>query len=109
MKPLKIKKIAVQAKSRALKATWTLEAVQDTQSYYDINVEAELSKILQEEIDKEFLKTLNWVKVPVRNWQKVDDDWCKRYIKGKYKSFGNFWMFECEKDAHFFMLKWGTI
>lgn len=109
MKPLKIEKIAVQAKSRTLKATYTMEAVQDLQNDHSIDIEKELSKILQEEIDKEFLETLNWIRVPVKKWEQVDDEWCKRYIKGKYKSFSNFWMFELEKDAHFFMLKWGTV
>jgi len=108
MKPLKIEKIAVQAKSRALKATCTTEVVQDLQDI-SIDIEKELSKILQKEIDREFLETLNWVRVSVENWEKVDNDWCKQYIKGKYKSFGNFWMFEKEKDAQFFMIKWGTV
>jgi hypothetical protein len=107
MKPLKIEKIEVQAKSRVLKATWTIEDVQDLQYDQSVDIEKELSKILQEEIDKEFLETLNWIRVSVKNWKEVDDDWCKQYIKGKYRSFSNFWMFEQEKDAHFFMLKWG--
>jgi hypothetical protein len=110
--PIKIEKIAVQAKSRALKATWTIEAAQDLEIDHNLDIEAELEKILAEEIRREQLKEmcerLLWTKVTVKNWQQIGNDWCKKYIKHKYQCLGNYWYFENEKDAHYFLLKWGS-
>jgi len=39
-----------------LKMTWTPEMAQDLMAYYTIDAEAELTRILEEEILKEFLK-----------------------------------------------------
>lgn len=112
MKPLKIEKTVVEAKSRALKATWTIEAVQDLKHSHNIDLEDELSKMLAEEIRREQLKEmcerLSWTRVTVNNWQQIGTDWCEKYIKHRYQALGNYWYFEDERDAHFFMLKWGT-
>lgn len=112
MKPLKIEKTVVEAKTRALKATWTVEVAQDFKSEHNIDIEDELSKILAEEIRREQLKEmcerLSWTRVTVINWRQIGDDWCKKYIKNRYQALGNYWYFEDERDAHFFMLKWGT-
>lgn len=104
MKPLNIQKTVVQAKSRTLKATWTMETADEAFTA----VENEIRKILQAEIDREVLETLGWITVSVVNWEKVSNEWCKRYIKGKYKCFGVHWMFENERDATFFTLKWNS-
>lgn len=43
---------------RRLKGTWSVEAMEDINSIYAMDLEEELSKALQEEIDKELLKNL---------------------------------------------------
>jgi hypothetical protein len=110
MKPFKVEKIAVQAKSRALKATWTVEAVQDLKVNHDIDLENELADMLAEEIHREQIKALckqlGWTEVLTRNTA-VDTEWCEKYIKHRYHNTGSSWFFEDERDAHFFMLKWG--
>jgi hypothetical protein len=108
MKPLDIQKIAVQAKSRTLKASWTMETADEAFAAHGLDVEDEIRKILQAEIDREILETLGWTKVTVVAWDLVDDAWCKKYIKGKYKCFGVHWMFEDDRDATFFTLKWNS-
>jgi hypothetical protein len=106
----KIEKIVVEAKSRALKATWTIEAAQDLKSNHGVDLEAELSKMLAEEIRREQIKEmcerLSWTRVTVNNWQQIGSDWCKKYIKHKYQNLGNTWYFEDERDATYFSLTW---
>jgi hypothetical protein len=108
MKPIKIEKIAVEAKSRKLSATWTSEVPQAT--YIASEISEELAKILQQEIDKEIMMDLlvaqGWTKVTVDKKKTVDKDWCNICIKKKYQSFGNNWYFEDENDANFFALAW---
>lgn len=105
---MKIEKTFVEAKSRTLTATYTLEEIQDL----TVEMEGDLAKILQEEIDNEFMSALldsqGWTKITVKRWSNIDTEWCKKYIKGNYKCFGHYWHFEDEKDANFFILKWGT-
>ncbi len=108
MKPLKIEKTVVEAKTRTLKATWTVEAADEVLASYGLDLEKELKRFLQDEIDREILETLGWIRVTVENWERVDQEWCKRYIKGKYRSFTNFWLFEKQEDANFFTLKWSS-
>lgn len=112
MKPLKIEKTVVEAKSRALKATWTVEIAQDLKSEHNIDIEDELAKMLAEEIRREQLKEmcerLLWTQVTVDNWQQIGNDWCEKYIKHRYQALGNYWYFEDERDAMFFTLKWSS-
>ena len=62
---LSIEKVTVEAKSRALKAGYTLELAQDLKAIHGLNAEDELSNILQTEIlaeiNREFIRTLNFV------------------------------------------------
>lgn len=110
MKPFSVEKTVVEAKSRTLKATWTIETVQDLKTDHNIDLEAELSKILAEEIRREQIKEmcerLSWTRVTVNNWQQIGSDWCKKYIKHKYQALGNYWYFEDERDATYFSLTW---
>lgn len=110
---MKVTKTEVNAKSRTLKATWTAETMQDLKTNYNADVEAELSKLLAEEIRREQLKEmcerLSWTKIIVKDFNKISNDWCKKYIKQKYQNLGNEWYFENERDAHYFMLKWVTV
>lgn len=112
MTPFRIEKTVVLAKSRTLKASWTVEAAQDLKSSHNVDIEDELSKILAEEIRREQLKEmcerLSWTRVIVKNWQQIGADWCEKYIKHKYQHLGNTWYFEDSKDANFFSLTWSS-
>jgi hypothetical protein len=106
---MKATKTIVQAKTRSLCAEWTVEAPQDISG----EISDELAKILQQEIDNEIMSRMResqgWTKVTVKRWKNINNEWCKKYIKHKYNCFGHYWYFENEQDAHFFMLKWGTV
>lgn len=113
VKPFNIEKTVVQAKSRTLKATWTTEVVPDLTDATDYS---EIAKILQEEIDKEVIraaavelvKSQGWTAVTVKKTTSVDKEWCSLYIKNEYRRVDNYWYFKDQKDAHFFLLKWGS-
>lgn len=53
-----LKSYPIAGKVRKLKATWSVELEQDLQNYHNIDMSKELSKIIQEEIDREVLATL---------------------------------------------------
>jgi hypothetical protein len=112
VKPFKIEKIEIQAKSRVLKATWTSEVVDNLVADHAIDLEKEIAKILQAEIDKEILielcKTQGWIEVKIDIKVSVDKDWCAQHIKKKYKNLNNFWYFEDSRDAEFFILRWSS-
>lgn len=112
MIPFKIEKTVLQAKSRTLKATWTVEAVQDLKDNHNIDLEKEIARVLQEEIDREIIvelcKSQGWTEVKISVKVSVDKDWCKQHIKKQYKNFNNFWYFEDSRDAEFFVLRWSS-
>jgi hypothetical protein len=58
-----IEKVSVEAKSRALKAEYTMELAQDLKAIHGLDAEAELSNILQSEIlveiNREVIRTIN--------------------------------------------------
>lgn len=94
-----------------LKTTWTVSLEQDVP---DISEEA--VKILQEEIDWEvlcsFLKEVGWSEVKLE-WPRMTEslaheikEWSKANLKGHYKGRGRTWIFEKEKDASMFILRW---
>lgn len=105
---MKIEKIEVKAKTRQLKATFTVnhQVIEDNQ------FNEELEKLLQEEIDREILINLkrsqDWHEVRVKQFNDINKEWCKKYIKNPYACLGHYWFFEDERDAHFFLLKWGS-
>jgi hypothetical protein len=59
---LKVESEVIQAKTRKLKAVWTMEAQEDVRQWHGIDAAQELSDILAEEIsaeiDEEILKDL---------------------------------------------------
>lgn len=78
----------------------------------------EAAKMLQEEIDWKVLCDLlietGWTKVSIKwiytsiNSSKahIISQWCKNNLIGHYKGRGDTWLFEHEKDAILFTLKW---
>ena len=101
---MNIIKNQINVKPRMISDKWTLD--------YGINIDKEVTKILQEQIDWEILvKTLvasgGWHKVILSKFDRLEvDAWCKEHICGKYESRGSTWVFKEEKDYILFLLRW---
>jgi hypothetical protein len=75
----------------------------------------DLGKQLAHEMDQHvligFMLELGWHEVivdPWKNpWQSEIEDWVKQTVQGHTMNSGNRWVFEDEKDATMFALKWG--
>ncbi len=76
----------------------------------------ETAKLMQEEIDWkvlcDFLVEQGWTKVYIK-WGNMSasqshyiKEWCSHTLMGHYKCRSNTWLFENEKDAIIFTLKW---
>jgi len=76
----------------------------------------ESAKLMQEEIDWQILCSLlvetGWTKVYI-NWSNMSaskshyiKEWCRNTLTGHYKGRSGTWLFENEKDAIIFTLKW---
>ena len=71
-------------------------------------------KRMADEIDFEILTgmlcELGWRKVILRPMTLKDgieiDDWTAKHVKGNFETMGLVWVFEDEKDANWFKLKW---
>lgn len=74
------------------------------------------SRRISEEVDWKIicytLTEVGWIKIKT-SWSclSVEDaynlkEWCAANIKGHYKARGNTWLFEREKDATMFILRW---
>lgn len=77
---------------------------------------AEMSRQIQEEIDWEILcelmKMSGWTQIKT-SWEMKSLEemyelktWCESSLKGHRKGRGNTWLFELEKDAAKFALRW---
>lgn len=101
-----IEKISVTAKSRALKAEYTMELAQDLRAVHGLDAEQELSNILSAEIlaeiNREVVRTINYS--AVAGAQKntttagtfdLDTDSNGRWMVEKFKGL----MFQIERDA----------
>jgi hypothetical protein len=102
-----IEKILVEAKSRALKAEYTLELAQDLKSIHGLNAEAELANILSSEIlaeiNREVIRTIYKVaeagaqnNVATGGQFDLDIDSNGRWSVEKFKGL----LFQIERDAN---------
>ena len=101
-----IEKVSVEAKSRALKAEYTMELAQDLKAIHGLDAEAELSNILQSEIlveiNREVIRTINVVaKRGANNTTSagtfdLDVDANGRWSVEKFKGL----MFQVEREAN---------
>jgi len=106
-----IDKVTVTAKSRALKADYSLELAQDLKAVHGLDAEAELSNILAAEIlaeiNREVVRTVNWSAVPgsqnaegasvaANGTFNLDVDASGRWSVEKFKGL----MFHIEKEAN---------
>lgn len=53
---LKTKSVTVEVKTRKIKCDWSVELVKDLNSFHNIDVEAELEKLLANELKDEIRK-----------------------------------------------------
>ena len=102
-----IEKVLVEAKSRALKAEYSLELAQDLKAIHGLNAEAELANILSSEIlaeiNREVIRTIYKVAVPGAQANvatsgvfDLDVDSNGRWSVEKFKGL----LFQIERDAN---------
>ena len=102
-----IEKISVTAKSRALKAEYSMELAQDLKAIHGLDAETELANILSTEIlaeiNREIVRTVNLVAVPGAQQNvssggtfDLDVDSNGRWMVEKFKGL----MFQIEREAN---------
>ena len=102
-----IEKIAVTAKSRALKAEYTMELAQDLKAIHGLDAETELSNILAAEIlaeiNREMVRTINYTaiigaqeNVTTAGTFDLDTDSNGRWMVEKFKGL----MFQLERECN---------
>ena len=102
-----IEKVSVTAKTRALKAEYTMELAQDLKAIHGLDAEQELSNILSAEIlaeiNREVVRTINYtatagaqVNVTTGGTFDLDTDSNGRWMAEKFKGL----MFQIERDAN---------
>ena len=117
---MKIIKQQIKAKTKTLQAKWTIDYVKDIESTHGIDLEDELGKVLQQEIDAEIVNGIIREDCMIKGWKeapfKIDKytpdeigsmaEWCHLYATEDYKFFGNEVWFKSGKDLTAFILKW---
>ena len=105
---MKIIKTKVNAKTRQLSANWTVEQSQDL-------ICDDLTKTLQEEIDKEVILEILGASLVDRGWTKVPNflfdidelqNWLAENTSDDYRCWGKSVYFKSSKDATLYVLKW---
>ena len=105
---IKIVKQQITAKSRKLKASWTVDVETEIMSL--------MSQDIQDEIDWQVLCDIDpdrkhWIKLDFSDTAKeagrdVIEAWCKETFNHGYFVFSNRIMFHREADVEFFLLRW---
>lgn len=101
---MKIIKTKFQAKTRRFSANWTIEETQE--------IDNELAKILQEEIDKEFLRQIQAEQLVNEGWTKIpfivktSIEWFKENIQDEYEMINGAMYFKSHDDAVLYSLTW---
>jgi hypothetical protein len=105
----------IKAKTQLLQATCTV-ALQQGLPLLHRDLEDELAKALQEEIDWEVMTDMlinssNWTPVKLKDPLPAGEfeEW-KSVLKGAHRVHysGTIWLFELEEDAQWFALKWSN-
>ena len=113
---MNIQKIEIKEKSRKLQAKWTV-TLEHSDADHGPDLEAELAKTLQEEIDWEviidILTEIGWTKIEMKWAHRMSaqdahevKEWCRANLKGNYQGRQRIWLFELEKDASMFIMRW---
>lgn len=106
----------VKKGSTKLTGKWTV-ALDQADPEHDPNLEAELAKTLQEEIDwevmQDILTSVGWTKIETAWPHRMSEtdahfvkEWSRNNLQGHYKGRDKIWLFELEKDAILFSLRW---
>jgi hypothetical protein len=111
MSTIQITTKTINATPRKLKASWTIDPVQDLMS-------ATLAKEIQEEMDREIFWELfktafpDWTQIklpyPIARTlnEHVIKTWCSENLKGNFNGYREQWMFEIPEDATWFIIRW---
>lgn len=107
---IKIVKTQIEAKSRKLAATWTIESPTETQ------IMTIMSQDIQRDIDWQVMCDIdpdrkNWIGIPFSKSARAAGDaaieaWAKETFPGGYYVFSDRILFGRAEDAEFFMLRW---
>ena len=105
---IKIVRTQIEAKSRKLAASWTVDV--------ETEIMTIMSQDIQREIDWEVLCELdpgrkNWIGIPFSKSARAAGDaaieaWAKETFPGGYYVFSDRILFGRKEDAEFFMLRW---
>ena len=105
---IKIVRTQIEAKSRKLAASWTVDV--------ETEITTIMSQDIQREIDWEVLCELdpgrkNWIGIPFSKSARAAGDaaieaWAKETFPGGYYVFSDRILFGRKEDAEFFMLRW---
>jgi hypothetical protein len=113
---MKIDKEEIATKTRQLFTQWKVTMSAPPTVLHDVNLEDEMTKILQQEIDWELMSDLltksithKWTEVQLKDPLPTGefDKW-KHNLKGAHHVHysGTIWLFEMTEDAEWFTLKW---
>lgn len=120
---MKIIKQQITAKTKTLKAKWTIAPIKDIVSTHGIDLENELGKQLQHEIDQEILNDIvrmgymqkGWTKAPFTtdkfSWPfefRIDEvtAWIHTHATDEYNVVGKEFWFKSPQDLTAFILRW---
>lgn len=117
---MKIIKQEIKAKTKTLTATWTVSMAHDMESQHGVDVENEIARIIQEEIDREMVNDIirsdcmlkGWTEAPFKLGNFTHDEisemaaWVHVHATKDYKFFGNEIWFESKEDITAFVLRW---
>ena len=113
---MNITKQQIAEKSQKLASKWTV-TLEHGDPEWDPEYEKEISKVLQEEIDWEvmidIMTEIGWTKIEMKWPHQMSardahevKEWCRANLKGNYQGRQRIWLFELEKDASMFALRW---
>jgi len=120
---MNVVKTEIKNKSRKLSAKWTV-TLEHGQTEHNLELEKEIAKTLQEEIDwgilSDMLVEIGWQRVilspltlerfsHVHVWLGQVKPWLDSNMTGLYRSRRETWLFENSKDATLFILRWTNV
>lgn len=105
---IKMVKQQITAKSRKLKASWTVDIETEimTVMSQDIQYEVDWQVLCDIEPDRKHWIELDFSDTAKEAGRDVIEAWCKETFNHGYFVFSNRIMFHRDQDAEFFLLRW---
>ena len=117
---MKIIKQEIKSKTKTLQAQWTVSMAQDMQAEHGLDIESEIARVMQEEIDREMVNDImradcmlkGWTEAPFKIGDFTHDKisemsaWVHIHATKDYRFFGNEVWFESKEDLTAFVLRW---